>query len=95
MDETKNEPTPKWTADPDGTVWDEGENFIAEIKSGDGRRDGELAAMLAAAPETERQRDELLVMLRRMLKFTGLAVVHDEARALIAKCESGDAGGAP
>ena len=99
-------PKTKWTADPDGSVW-EGEDWIADIHTGDGGRDAELAVMWAAAPETKRQRDALLVTLRKTaeiistmaaecdtsdITFRASIGVMAKARALIAECESSDAG---
>jgi hypothetical protein len=47
--------------------------------------------MILAAPETKRQRDAALVVLRRLLAFPGNMVVETEARALLAECENGSA----
>jgi hypothetical protein len=50
------------------------------------------ARLIAAAPETKRQRDAALVVIRRLLAFPGNTVVETEARALLAECEAGDVG---
>ena len=99
-------PETKLTADPDGSVW-EGEYGIADINTGDGGRNAELAKLFAAAPETKRQRDALLVTLRKTAEiistmaaecdtgdttFRASIGVMAKARALIAECESSDAG---
>ena len=90
-------PETKWTADPDGSVW-EGENCIADINTGDGGRDAELAELFAAAPETKRQRDALIEALSAMVDrwepdTEGTdRVMWENACAIIAECEPGNVG---
>ena len=80
-------PTP-WSADDD-VVFDANEKIIGYSGIPSSHASPALMLLWAAAPETKRQRDALLKMLRLMTTPGEISIT--EAHALIEECESSDA----